>query len=749
MGKKDRPFYKRGYWRLIMFIWTSFLIMVLGTVLYFTALEHDFMGFFGPIPSLETLENPKTELASEIYSADGKLMGKYYRENRSPVEYEEISPYLINALIATEDIRYEEHSGMDIRSLLRAIVNLGKDGGGSTITQQLAKNLYRTRGAESKGKLHDYPLIGFFVSKTKEWVTAIKIERNYTKKEIITMYLNTVEFGSNAFGIQTAARTFFDKHPSQLDVLESAVLVGLLKAPTRYSPISNPERSKRRRNTVLEQMQKYKFITASQASYFKSQETQLRFGVEDHVGGIAPYFREEARKFLKKWAKESGHDLYTDGLRIYTTIDSRMQTYAENVMEKHMKEQQKIFYNHWKGRNPWVDAFNVELPNFIENLAKSTTQYRAFKKMYGADTAKIKRAMNTPVKIRVFSWGGEKDTLLSPMDSLRYYKHFLHTGFMSMEPTTGHVKAWVGGINYKYFQYDHVKQGSRQPGSTFKPIVYASAINNGYTPCHQFVDQPVRFRGEGGGVWVARNATLSYTGQPMTLRQALGQSVNSVTAGLTKAIGLREIVEHARELGISSPLRSVPSLCLGSSEVTLFEMLGAYSTFVNKGKHTVPLFINRIEDRNGNLVKKFIPKVTRVLDEQTAYTMLHMLRAALEPGGTSTRLWGYGVANRNQIGGKTGTTQNNSDAWFIGVTKDLVSGAWVGGDNRSIRFRSIVFGQGAVLALPMWGLYMQKIYGNKELPYTRGVFDRPDKADIELDCAKMRERRAQMLLEDE
>lgn len=748
MGKKDKPFYRKGYWRLIMLIWIGFLGIITGTVLYFTALEHDFMGFFGPIPSLESLENPKTELASEIYSADGKLMGKYYRENRSPVEYEEISPYMINALIATEDIRYESHSGIDLKGLTRAIVRLGKDGGASTITQQLAKNLYRTRGAASKGKLHDYPLIGTIVSKTKEWVTAIKIERNYTKKEIITMYLNTVEFGSNAFGIQTAARTFFDKHPSQLNVPESAILVGLLKAPTRYSPVSNPDRSKSRRNTVLEQMEKYKFITSSQSSYFKSQPIKLKFGVDDHVGGIAPYFREEAKKFLKKWAKESGRDLYSDGLRIYTTIDSRMQAYAEGVVEKQMKKQQKIFYKHWEGRNPWVDAYNVELPNFIETLAKTTTQYRAFRKKYGKDTASIKKAMNTPVKVRVFSWTGEKDTLLSPMDSLRYYKHFLHTGFMSMEPQSGHVKSWVGGINYKYFQYDHVKQGRRQPGSTFKPIVYASAIDLGYTPCHQFVDQPIVFNA-GGGPWVARNATLSYTGVPMTLRRALGQSINSVTAGLTKAIGVRTIIEHARELGISSPLRSVPSLCLGSSEVSLFEMLGAYSTFVNKGKHTVPIFISRIEDRNGNIVKEFIPKVTKVLDEETAYIMLHMLRAALEPGGTSTRLWSYGVANKNEVGGKTGTTQNNSDAWFIGVTKDLVSGAWVGGDNRSIRFRSIVYGQGAVLALPMWGEYMKSIYANKDLPYTRGSFERPDKVDIELNCAKMRQKRAQMLLDDE
>jgi len=727
------------YLKFILFAWLGFISLFSFSVLYFIALEANFLGLFGPIPSLRALENPKNELASEIYTADNVLMGKYYRENRTPVEYEELSPYLVNALIATEDIRYEEHSGIDFRALLRVAYTLGGAGGGSTITQQLAKNLFRTRREESKGYLTEIPIIGKVIIKTKEWVTAVKIERNYTKKEIITMYLNTVEFGSNAYGIHTASRTFFDKDPSQLNIQESAVLVGLLKAPTRYSPIYNQANSTLRRNVVLGQMAKYGYITEAQLTHLSKQPIELRYGVEESVAGIAPYFRTEAKKYLLEWAEAQGYDLYSDGLRIYTTIDSRMQEYAEEAVKEHMIRFQKLFDQHWQGRNPWVDKYNRELPNFIENQAKRTPRYRALQDKYGDDIASINRVMNTPIPMQIFTWENDdniKDTVMSPMDSIRYHKRFLHTGFMAMEPKTGQIKAWVGGINYKFFQYDHVKQGTRQPGSTFKPIVYVTALDNGYTPCSKFPDVPVKFGG-GNGSWTARNSFGSYTGAMMTLRQALGASVNSIAAGITKNVGVDNIIQYARDLGITSELDPVPTICLGSSDVSVYDLMGVYATFANKGRHIKPMFIARIEDRNGNVIAEFVPEVTQVISEDIAYQMLHLMQAATEPGGTSTALHGYGVTNRNEIGAKTGTTQNNSDAWFMGVTQDLVAGLWVGGDNRSIRFRTIALGQGAVLALPVWGIFMRKVYEDEDLDYERKPFERPERLSVELDCSKL------------
>lgn len=721
--------------------------MFLFVILYFVALNANFLGLFGAIPSLQVLENPKNEVASEIYTADNVLMGKYYRQNRTPVDYEELSPYLINALVATEDIRFEEHSGVDLRGISRAIFKtiIGGDrssGGGSTITQQLAKNLFRTRAKESKGVLTEFPLIGIIIIKTKEWLTAVKIEQQYTKKEIITMYFNTVEFGSNAYGIHTAARTFFNKEPSQLNIQESATLVGLLKAPTRYSPISNYENSIQRRNIVLSQMEKYGYIDRGQLKVLGNKPIVLQYGTTESVSGIAPYFRVEARKYLQDWADKNGYDLYADGLRIYTTIDSRMQAMAEDAVEQHMIKFQRLFFQHWAGRNPWVDKYNRELPNFIENEAKKSARYIALKDKYGDDEEQIIKVMNTPVPTRIFTWANENrfiDTTMSPMDSIRYHKQFLHAGFMAMDPRSGHVKAWVGGTNFQFFQYDHVKQGTRQPGSTFKPIVYVTAIDNGYTPCSKFQDIPVKFGGA-GGAWTARNSFGSYTGAWLTLRQALGASVNSVAAGITKKVGIPNIIAYARDFGITTPIDPVPTICLGSADASVYEMVGAYATFANKGLYTRPEIITRIEDKDGNVIAEFIPETRRVIEEETAYLMLHMLKAALENGGTSTALHGYGVTNRNDIGAKTGTTQNNSDAWFMGVTQNLVAGLWVGGDNRSIRFRTIALGQGAVLALPVWGIFMNKVYDSdamKELGYTRQAFEKPERMEVELDCNRM------------
>lgn len=730
--------------RAIYAIWIVFLAGLFSVILYFVALNYNFLGLFGEIPSFEILENPRNELASEIYTADNILMGKYYRENRTPVTFEELSPHLVNALVATEDARFEEHAGIDLKAILRAVAYLGKEGGGSTLTQQLAKNLYRTR--ESDGILHNYPITRLFVIKTKEWLTSVKIEQRYTKKEIVEMYLNTVEFGYNSFGIHTAAKTFFDKHPIQLSIPESATLVGLLKGPTQYSPILNPKSSKQRRNVVLGQMEKYGYITKADLNDISKEPIFLKYGKVQHIGGVAPYFRVEAKKFLEAWADERGLDLFKDGLRIYTTIDSKMQGYAEKAVDDHIKKFQKIFYDHWKGRNPWVDVWNRELPGFIKREARKSQRYKDLAKVYGNDRDKIYAEMNKPVPMRIYYMKGndigEKDTTMSPMDSIRYYKHFLQAGFMVMEPQSGHVKAWVGGTNFKHFQYDHVHQGRRQPGSTFKAILYAAALDNGYTPCYQLLDGPVRF----GDGWTPRNANLAYSGAMLTLRQGIGTSTNSIAAGLMKALGPELVIDYARELGITSPIDTTATICLGTSDVSVYELLGSYCTFANKGRHVRPLFISRIEDRHGNLIEEFIPEVTQAISEELAYSMLHMLQATTESGGTATALHGYGynrdvnVGWHNEIAAKTGTTQNNSDAWFMGVTRNLAGGVWVGGDTRATRFRTIVLGQGAVLALPVWGKFFEMVYADPELRkrYPKGAFDKPDDLSIELNCAKQR-----------
>jgi penicillin-binding protein 1A len=743
---------KGKYYRAIKLLWIGFFGALFLIFLYFISLSFNLFGLFGAIPSLEELENPRNELASEVYSADNVLMGKYYRENRTPVKYEEISPYLINALVATEDIRFEEHSGIDAYALIRAVIKLGRDGGGSTLSQQLAKNLFRMRQEESKGYLTQTPFIGIIIAKSKEWLTAIKIERNYTKREIIEMYLNTVEFGSNAFGISTASRTFFDKHPSQLNVQESAVLIGLLKAPTYYSPISNPKNSKRRRNTVMEQMEKYGFLSKDQCEYFKKQPIELHFGVEDHVAGIAPYFRAELQKYLLKWAAENKRDLYKDGLRIYTTIDTRMQKYAEESVMEHLGKFQGIFLDYWKqqgGQNPWVDGFNREIPNFIEREAKKTERYKKMVEAYGESSPKIKEVMNTPLRMRVISYKNgefiEKDTTMSPMDSIRHYKHFLQAGFMVMETQTGQVKAWVGGANFKHFKYDHVYLGKRQPGSTFKPIIYAMALDNGYTPCSQVVDQPVVFPGG----WTPKNANLAWSGAPMSLRVGIATSTNSIVAHLIRHLGTKEAINYARDLGINSPLDTTATLCLGTSDVNIFELTGVYATFANKGRHTEPTFITRIEDRHGNLIHEFVPKVRQAISEELAYQMTYMMMGSCDgsvAGATSVALGMYGVGNNNEIACKTGTTQWNADAWFMGYTRSLAAGVWVGGDTQATRFKTIMYGQGAVLALPVWGKFFQKLYADPVLAkkYPKGAFEKPEEMTVELDCAKMQLEKQKM-----
>ncbi|MGD1840385.1 MAG: transglycosylase domain-containing protein [Thermonemataceae bacterium] len=616
------------------------------------------------------------------------------------------------------------------------------EGGGSTLNQKLAKNLLNTRQM-NKGALSDLPIVGTVIVKMKEWMLAIRLEKSYTKKEIITMYLNECEFGSNSFGIQAAGRTYFNKDASDLNIVEAATLVGLLKAPTRYSPKLNPERSIQRRNMVLAQMKKYDFLTENQFEHHKRTPITLDYHPETNTTGIAPYIRNEARKFLINWAKEKGYPadyIYTGGLQIYTTIDSRVQAHAEAAIEEHMKEKQKLFYTRWKGKNPWVDEYGREVKNYIQREARKTEHYRVLKEKYGDDEKAIFRELSKPRAMSVFDWNApshEKDTVMSPLDSIRYFKHFLQTGFMAMEPKTGQIKAWVGGINYKYFQYDHVKQGRRQPGSTFKPIVYATALDMGYTPCYEMVDRPVVFAD-----WIPRNSYGGFTGASLTLRRALGQSVNSIAAGLMKELGPDVVIKYAKNLGIETPLPRVASICLGSSAITLYELLGAYSVFANRGYYTKPWFITKIVDKNGKVLEEFSPEVRQAMSEETAYQMLHMLKAALEAGGTSTSLSGYGgITIRNDIGAKTGTTQNHADAWFVGVTQDLVAGVWVGGDDMHIRFLSIYDGQGAMLALPAWGRFFKRLYADPEAVHKKRAFERPERLKVELDCSKIQDER--------
>lgn len=720
--------------RIISFTWKVFFLgfaIVLG---YLLSVEYNLLYLFGSSPSLDRLENPRSDQASELYTSDGKLIGKYFQENRSPVSYRKLSPQLVQALIATEDVRFHEHSGIDPQAIVSALYGSfkGEARGASTLTQQLAKNLYKTRTDDSKGVLGHIPGISLVISKTKEWLTAIKLEQRYTKDEILAMYLNTVDFGSNSFGIKVASKTFFKTSPDSLKVEQAAVLVGLLKAPTYYSPRFNPENATRRRNVVLGQMVKYGYLPQAEADSLSQLPLVLDYSVENHYDGPATYFRGAVADYLQEWCKENGYDLYRDGLRIYTTIDSRMQAHAEAAMEEHMRTLQRRFDNHWKGRNPWVDEKDKEIPGFIEETIKRTAYYRRLKEKYGDDVAAINKELNRPREMKVFTWDNdslEKTVTMSPLDSLAYYKHFLHGGMMTMDPFTGHIKAWVGGINFKYFKYDHVKQARRQPGSTFKPFVYVSAIDNGYSPCDKIVDQRITIKYVEKGEkksWSPTNADWEYTGAPMTLRRAMGKSVNSVTAQLTEKVGWETVVKYAHKLGIESPLQSVPSIGLGPSDVSIFEMVGAYSTFPNHGFHTEPMFITRIEDHNGNLIHQFTPKQKKVLSEETAFLMMHMLKGGMEePGGTSQALWEYDLWKGNEIGGKTGTTSNHSDGWFMGVTKDLVTGVWVGGEDRSIHFRTSQLGEGSKTALPVFGLFMERVYKDADLGYTMGRFPQP------------------------
>jgi penicillin-binding protein 1A len=691
---------------------------------------------FGRSPSVNELKSPKMAEASELYTSDGVQIGRYFNENRTPADYKHISPILLKTLVATEDVRFYKHHGIDFRAVFSALwsgIRGGGRGGGSTITQQLAKNLFKTRKDVSKGLLGNIPGLNTVISKTKEWITAIKLEGNFSKEDIITMYLNTVDFGSNTFGIKTAAKTYFNTSTDSLTASQSALLVGLLKAPSYYGPIQNPKNSLFRRNTVLQQMVKYGVITPKEYAVYSLDPIPKELYIEQAYEGAGTYLRGVVNNTLRVWCKKNGYDLYTDGLKIYTTIDSRIQHYGEEAVDEHMRTLQKRFDQHWEGQNPWVDEKNRELPHFIDSLVVRTDYYKAMRRKYGKKRVLLAKMMNRKRRMKVFTWKGEKDTSFSLIDSISYYKRFLHAGFMAMDPHTGYIKAWVGGLNYKYFKYDHVKQAKRQPGSTFKPFVYAAAFEEGgYSPCDRMVNKPVTInyveKGENKS-WSPHNADWIFDYDSITLRHAMAMSINSIAAQMTEKIGWSTVAKFAHRCGIMSPLAEVPSICLGSSDVNLYELVGAYSTFINEGVWNEPLYIIQIKDHNGKLIQEFKPKTHRAVSEETAFLMEDMLKGGLDEGGTSSNLWGYdlfkGGKETNEMGGKTGTSSNHSDGWFVGVSKDMVGGSWVGGEDRCIHFRSTEQGEGAKTALPIFGLFMEKVYADESLGIKHGHFPKP------------------------
>ncbi len=739
----QRPWFRKA----IKYCWIAFLIFVLGLPLYVYTVGLNPFELFGGMPDLADVENPENDLSSELISADGVSLGRYFRFNRSQVTFDELSEDLVNTLILSEDHRFYQHSGLDFPAYIRVLyglITLNPAGGGSTITQQLAKNLY-TRNPDRSldghiAKLGKYPKR--IVEKTKEWIIAVNLEQNFTKEEIIAMYLNTFEFSNNAFGIKVACETYFDKTPDSLDIRESALLVGMLQNPSRFNPIRRPENALKKRNEVLYKLLsfKYKIQTREQYDSIIALDLGLNFKIQNQNEGLATYFRTVTSAYLMDFCSQRGIDLWNSGLKIYTTIDSRLQKYAEESVAEHMKFLQTEFGKQWEGRNPWVDDDRKEIPGFLKARIKQTDAYKNLVAKYGEGADSVRIMLNLRKPMTVFSWGGERDTLFSSIDSLAYYKRFLQTGMMAMDPNTGHIKAWVGGFNYKYFKYDHVKQGKRQPGSTFKPFVYGLAMESGYSPCTVMEDISPSFEVP-GGVWYPPNFDGSKgSGTKMTIRQAMARSVNSITAQMMKALGEANVVEFAHRVGIESKLDAVPSLCLGVSDVSLYELVGAYSTYVNNGIHTEPFFITRIEDKNGNVIENFVPKTKQAISDQTAYKMIYMLKGGVEETeGTSVGL-PLDLKIGNEVGGKTGTTNNASDGWYVGVTHDLVAGAWVGGDERSIHFPSWNFGAGAKTARPIWAKFMTKAYKDPMTGITKGKFKLPASGmDISLDCSRYQE----------
>ncbi|UEG51945.1 penicillin-binding protein [Mucilaginibacter daejeonensis] len=710
------------------------LIFIYFVIIFFCAIEINFLGLFGYSPDMKDIKDPSLSVSSEVYTADSVLLAKFYKEDRSPIEYKDLSPNLVNALVATEDVRFYKHGGVDYYGFFTGVISTatGDRRGASTITQQLAKNLFQTRKKKAQGFVRHIPVLRTVVYKVKEWLTAFKIEHVYNKQQILTMYFNTVPFGNNSFGIKTAALKYFNKSTKEVTPAEAAVLIGMLKATTTYNPIRNPQKAVDRRNIVLAQMQKYGYLKTPAYDAAVKSPLGLDLSHVEEVGQSDSYLRRAVEKWLDKWLKANDYDLYEDGLKIYTTIDSKLQGYAEEAVAEKMKMLQRRFNNIWRGKNPWRDSKGNEIVDFIPKAEQRLPIYAMLKKRYNGDTTKINEYFNTPKKMKVFTWNGERDTTFSSLDSIKYYTKLLNTGMMTIEPSTGKIKVWIGGIDNKYFKYDHVNQAKRQAGSTFKPFAYVTAIDNGHTPCDKYTDKPVSIPYDEDGekkTWEPKNADFNFSYREMSLRWAMGKSVNSITAQITQEVGWDKVVEYAHKCGIESPLKAVPSVSLGSNDVSVYEMVRAYSTFLNKGERIDPILVSKITDGDGKTLAEFDLKSTRVLSEETAWLMLYMFRGGMEePGGTSQALWEYPILwkkNSNQIGGKTGTSSDYVDGWYMGITKDLVTGIWVGCDDRSVHFNSSESGEGSHTALPIFGAFMEKVYADPKSGYTYGPFPKP------------------------
>lgn len=751
--KKERKSISKGKW--IFYFWIVYLVgLLMVTSVFFLASQ----GAFGEMPSFEQLENPETDLATEVISADGETIGKYYKENRTPVSYDELPEEALEALIATEDERFYQHSGIDARGTLRAFVYMGKKGGASTISQQLAKQLFHGEGARDP--------IRRVLQKIKEWIIAVRLEKNYTKHEIIAMYYNVYDFSNNADGIRSASRIYFGKEPKELKIEEAAVLAGMFKNSALYNPLRNPQGVTNRRNVVLHQMEKAGYLTESVKDSLQNLKLEVDYHPESHQSGIATYFRSYLQGFLKKWTQDNlkpdgnPYNIYRDGLKVYTTIDSRMQKYAEKAVTNHIARLQNVFneQNKSNATAPFSGIDDNQINRIVDRDIHNSDRYKR-RKLQGMSEDEILESFKEEREMRVFAWNEERaiDTVMTPLDSLLYYKSFLNAGMMSMVPQTGEVKAWVGGINYKHFKYDHVKQGRRQVGSTFKPYVYATAIDQlHYSPCKEFPNSPYTIpkgRYNLGEDWTPKNAGNKYGGM-VTIKEALAKSLNTVTTRLIDKTGPQPVIDLLEKLAIDTTgIPPAPAIALGSVDMSVYEMVSAYSTFANKGVYMEPTIVTTITDKNGTVLYQHSPHTRDVLSEESAYVTIKLMEGVTQHGsGARLRgdwainnsfykkvITGYPYNFKNPIAGKTGTTQNQSDGWFMGIVPNLTTGVWVGGDNRSVHFSSLQYGQGATMALPIWGSYMKSLYADDELQISQEEFEEPEELNIIVDCSKMKE----------
>lgn len=750
--KKDSG--NRSYSRYIVLFWSLFTLGVLGVLLVFLMAS---WGAFGSMPTFEELENPETNVATEIFSSDGKTLGKYYNENRTPVKYDDLPPHLINALVATEDERYYNHAGIDAKGTVRAAVYMGRRGGASTLPQQLAKQLFHGEGSTN--------FVGRVVQKFKEWIIATRLERQYTKEEILAMYFNIYDFNNNAVGVRSASRIYFGKEPMELKVEEAAVLAGMFKNSSLYNPRRNPEGVTNRRNVVLNQMANNDYITEEEKDSLQALPLVIDYTPESHQSGLATYFRVYLQGFMKDWIEKNPkpdggkYNIYRDGLKIYTTIDSRMQQYAEESVNAHIANLQKEFDRQNKSNKtaPFRDVTVEEREKIITDAMRRSDRWKVLKEQ-GKTAEEIKNSFDKKTSMTVFTWDGTKDTIMTPRDSIIYYKSFLQAGMMSMTPQTGEVKAWVGGIHFKHFKYDHVQQGKRQVGSTFKPFVYATAIDQLHlSPCDTLPKNLYTIEaGRHGNLkdWTPKNSDGQYAGM-ISLKAGLAESVNTVTARLIDRTGPGPVIDLIEKLGMETKnIPEVPSIALGTADLSLYEMVSAYSAFANEGVFVKPVVVQRIEDRNGTILYQNVPDTRDVLSKEAAYVTVNLMEGVTQYGsgqrlrGTwateadhyKRAVTGYPYDFKNPIAGKTGTTQNQSDGWFMGMVPNLVTGVWVGAEDRSVHFPTITYGQGATMALPIWGMYMKKVYKDDKLDVSSGEFPKPETLSIETNCAIYEQR---------